>query len=858
MRNFILFLCLFIIGNLGFCSELNVFKLENGQTVIIQEVHTNPIVTIDTWVKTGSINENDQNNGVSHFLEHLFFKGTTKHATGEFDKILESKGAINNAATSKDFTHYYITIPSKHFDLALDMHSDMLQNPLIPRKELEKERKVVLEEIAKDLNSPNSIVYNNLVEMMYINHPYKRKVIGTSNIIETITRDEIMDYFESFYAPSNMITVIVGDVDTNTVIDKVKTSFNTANKKTPQIKYPKEKPIPSLLRKIDYTETNSGYMLIGFRGVKITDKDSYALDVLSTILGSGRSSVLYQNIKDKKQLAFNIAASNGTFKDDGIFYISANFIPENYQKLEENIFLELLQLQKYGVTPEQVDLAKSIIERETYYSRESISNIAQEIGYTMVTTNDIDFYENYIDNIKRVSTNDVIRVAKKYLNINKAAISVVLPKQDNEVKISNIKPHDSTAKLISTNSETQKYELANGSILLLTPNETNDIIAISINAKGGEFIENIAGIGKLTASVITRGTKKYSAIELSQIMEDNGIKITPSSKGDVFSINVLTTKPQIEKTFELLNEIVNNATFNDYEIEKVRSEKINNIKKNRDLPLQLALEEYNTIIHQGSVYSNSTKILEKTYPQITKQNLIGYYNSIFNPQNLVISINGNIDKDYTIKELNTIFKQKNNGTFDYNNVFVPTIQKQRISTQISPNTKTAWIFLGWQTDGVQNLKEYATLQVIDSLLGSGMSSRLFKNLRDQEGLAYQIGSSFSPNIKKGHFVVYIGTNPKNLDYSKSKLFNEINKLKTEYVGTKELQEAKDKLLGQFVISQETNSEKASSVGWFETSGRGYEFKNTYPELINEVTENDIIEVANKYFNDNYALSIVKN
>ncbi len=858
MRNFILFLCLFIIGNLGFCSELNVFKLENGQTVIIQEVHTNPIVTIDTWVKTGSINETDQNNGVSHFLEHLFFKGTTKHATGEFDKILESKGAINNAATSKDFTHYYITIPSKYFDLALDMHSDMLQNPLIPRKELEKERKVVLEEIAKDLNSPSSIVYNNLVEMMYINHPYKRKVIGTSNIIETITRDEIIDYFESFYAPSNMITVIVGDVDTNKVIDKVKTSFNTENKKTPIIKYPKEKPIPSLLRKIDYTETNSGYMLIGFRGVKITDKDSYALDVLSTILGSGRSSILYQNIKDKKQLAFNISASNGTFKDDGIFYISANFTPDNYQKLEENIFLEIVQLQKYGITSEQLKLAQNIIERETYYARESISNIAQEIGYTMVTTNDINFYENYIDNIKKVSVNDVTRVAKKYLNINKAAISVVLPKQDNEVKISNFKPHDTTAKLISENDETQKYELANGSILLLTPNETNDIVAISINAKGGEFVEKIAGVGKLTASVMTKGTKKYSAVELAQIMEDNGIKITPSSKGDVFSIEILTTKPQIEKTFELLNEIANNATFNDYEIEKVRSEKINNIKKNRDLPLQLALEEYNTIIHQGSVYSNSTKILEKTYPQITKQNLTDYYNSIFNPQNLVISINGNIDKDYTIKELNTIFKQKNNEIFNYNDVFVPTIQKQRISTQISPNTKTAWIFLGWQTDGVQNLKEYATLQVIDSLLGSGMSSRLFKNLRNQEGLAYQIGSSYSPNIKKGHFVVYIGTNPNNLDYTKSKLFNEINKLKTEYVGTKELQEAKDKLLGQFVISQETNLEKASSVGWFETSGRGYEFKNTYPKLINEVTENDIIEVANKYFNDNYALSIVKN
>ena len=139
-----------------------------------------------------------------------------------------------------------------------------------------------------------------------------------------------------------------------------------------------------------------------------------------------------------------------------------------------------------------------------------------------------------------------------------------------------------------------------------------------------------------------------------------------------------------------------------------------------------------------------------------------------------------------------------------------------------------------------------------------MSSRLFKNLRDQHGLAYQIGSSYSPNLNGGNFVTYIGTNPQNIEIAKNKLFNEIHRLKTEYVGSKELSEAKDKLLGQFVISQETNLEKASTIGWFEASNRGYEFKDTYPKLINEVSENDIIEVANKYFNDNYVLSIVKN
>ena len=179
-------------------SDFTVHKLPNGQTLVVQEVRNNPIVTVDTWVKTGSVNENDANSGVAHFLEHLFFKGTKKHPVGEFDRILESKGAIVNAATSKDFTHYYITIPSEYFETALDLHSDMLTNPQIPRKELEKERKVVLEEISKDGNNPSKKVYENLNEMMYSYHPYKRKVIGSADVISTITREEILEFFNNY------------------------------------------------------------------------------------------------------------------------------------------------------------------------------------------------------------------------------------------------------------------------------------------------------------------------------------------------------------------------------------------------------------------------------------------------------------------------------------------------------------------------------------------------------------------------------------------------------------------------------------------------------------------------------------
>lgn len=858
MKKFIIIAAIVICGNTVWAASAQMFKLDNGQTVVIQEVRNNPIVTIDTWIKTGSIDEDDSNNGVAHFLEHLFFKGTKNHESGEFDQILETKGAITNAATSKDFTHYYVTIPSKDFDLAMELHGDMMLHPLIPRNEMEKERKVVLEEINKDLVSPTRILQENLNSMMYTTHPYKRKVIGRSDVIETITRDQVLNFYNAHYSPSNMITIVVGDVDTNHALERIKEVFNAEYKKQTKTIYPKESQLTSQQKKVEYIKTESGYMVIGFRGTPINDNDSYALDVLSTILGDGRSSVLNQVLKEKKRLAFSVDAGNSTFRDDGIFYISANFEPEKCKQVQSAIFDEIKNIQDKGVSDEQLSLAKNIIERNTYYSRESITNIATEIGYTMALTNDIKFYDTYLDKIKSVSKDEVKRVANKYLGENRSAVSIILPESSKNIPVANKIQNLGTAELVSESNGTQKYHLSDGATMLYTPNSSNDIIAISIYAKGGQLLDKIAGTANLTAATMMKGTKNYTSLELSQVLEDNGIKIVPSVGADAFSITVLTTKDEYDKTMELLNEVVNNAIFDDYEIEKVKSDKLSAIKTNKDVPIKQAIEEYRDMIYKNTPYSISSKVLEKNIQNIKKSDIIEYYNKIFNPKNIVISINGNIDKDKTIQDLNKIFEPKaDSQTFDYKTYDskIPRITTPRTNTIKMP-TETAWILLGWQTDGVLSEKDYATLQVIDSILGTGMSSRLFKELREQEGLAYQLGTGYSPNVLRGSFMMYIGTNPATLEKSKQGLFSEIEKLKTEYVGDKELKDAKEKLIGNYVIGLETNLDKASNIGWYETSTRGYEFKEKYVDLINSVTDADIIEVANKYFNDNYIMSIV--
>lgn len=853
-RVLLILICLFV-GNISFAQNIYTYKLDNGQTVVIEQVKNNPIVTIDTWIKTGSINEDDSNSGISHFLEHLFFKGTETHPTGDFDKILESKGAITNAATSKDFTHYYITISSKYFDKALELHADMLLHPQVPRKEMEKERKVVLEEIAKDANSPVNICYENLNNLLYTTHPYKRKVIGSAKVVENVSREEILNYYKQHYAPSNMTTIIIGDVDPQHALAEIKKDFNKPYQKISNPKYKKEKMLSSQKRNVSYMPTQTGYMMIGFRDADISSNDTYALDVLATILGNGRSSRLYQSLKEQKQLVNSISAGNSTMKDDGIFIINANFLPHNAQKVENAIFTEISKIKGFGVSDADLKIAKKIIESDTYYSRESVSNIAQELGYVITLTGNSDYYNSYLNKINKVTANDIKRVANKYLTKNNSAISTILPeRKDCIAPLNNKSTH--TADLISSNNTTTKYKLDNNATLLLTDNVYNDIVAISIQMKGGKFLEPVRGTSTLFADLLMKGTEKYSAIELAKALEENGINISFTPSADAFNISVQTTKNQVETAIELLDDMLNNSTFDDIEIEKDRTLTLNKIRQSKDNPLNLAIDGYKSQIYKDSVYSTSYTLMEKSIPNVTREDIKLYQASILNPENIVISVNGNVDKNKLINGFGNMFVDKKQGKFNYTKYSIPKITAYSQKIKKIDKQQTAWVILGWQTDGVCNTKDYATLEVINTILGSGMSSRLFRSVREQEGLAYQVGTSYKPNILAGAFNVYVGTNPNTLEKAKEKMLNEINKLKTQFVSDKELKEAKDRLLGEFVIALETNSDKATTIGWFEASGRGYDFIDKYTNLINSVTVSDIVEVANKYFKGNYVTSII--
>lgn len=423
------------------------YTLDNGHTIIAIK-KPGEITNICTWVKTGSINENDINSGVSHFLEHLMFKGTERLKPGEFDKMLESRGGIINAATWKDYTYYYVTIPNgendENYKLAIDLHADMMVNSILPDEEIgpvydindpevktKRERSVVIEEISMREDMPWTKVYNSVNSLMYSKHPYKRDTIGKREIIASIPREDILNYYHDWYVPENVVTVIVSDHEPEEMLEIVKKHFVFKEViPSPESIYESEVPAQETKQTDIKGDIETGFGIIGFLGPKpVQQKESIAIEVISIIFGEGRSSRLYQNLVEKPaNPIFNtVGCYQYMFRDGNNILIQFNFKPERKEEAIEALKEQLSNIQKQPITDEELYKAKKKLESRFAEAAETASGIAESIGYQMILTNDITNYTNYLSDLETVTIDDVQKAAKKYLAIIHACITTLTP-----------------------------------------------------------------------------------------------------------------------------------------------------------------------------------------------------------------------------------------------------------------------------------------------------------------------------------------------------------------------------------------------------------------------------------------------
>lgn len=439
--------------NYAFLTQpVEVYKRENGHTIVLAHKEGD-LANVSTWVKTGSINENDKNNGISHFLEHLMFKGTEKHPAGYFDRTLEAKGAIVNAATWKDYTFYYVTLPKGKdccdLNLAIELHADMMLNPILPYEEIgapfdlddknvtdKRERHVVIEEIRMRQDQSWTKVYNNCNYNMYTKHPYKRDVIGTPEIISKVTREDIMDYYKTFYSPENMTTIVVGEFNHDEILSKLEKEFDFKDRANALQKvFEPDKPVGETKFIVDTSLINTSYAMYGWLCPRASElKTSICLDLISLIFGDGTSSRLYQNLIEKlPEQIFNVIGSEHyQFRDGNNFFIQANFKPDKKDEALKLINEQLEQLLSVEITEDELQKAKKKTKAKFAYSAETVSEIGENIGYFATVCNDLKLVEEYLKVLENITISDLNDTIQKYLNINNATISLLLPKELNE------------------------------------------------------------------------------------------------------------------------------------------------------------------------------------------------------------------------------------------------------------------------------------------------------------------------------------------------------------------------------------------------------------------------------------------
>ncbi len=405
-------------------------KLDNGTTVLIKERQDTQAVSVQVWFGIGSIYEGEKEKGISHFLEHMLFNGTKHTAPGEIEAEIEKKGGYINAATSFDFTYYYINIAAPFWEEALTYLYWMTTEPLLSDEMVEKEKPIVLEELNRHLDNPKSYLWDTFYSLAYKKSNYKHPVIGYRHTIENFTGQMVRDYFYRHYVPSVMTVVVVGNVKTEEVLKKIKQTFGTVKREKfipPPV--PLEPPQKEVRKKqLKKKQVTRAYVAVGWQAPPAKSKESFTANVLEEILAGGRTSITYQEIREKG-LAQAIYGGYMSHKGTSQFLFYFVTEPQKVEKVKEKLFEIIKNYRKNGVPQELVEKAKKRIINREIFSREEVDNDAESAGYASAVMNDIKYDIEYTKNIAKVTKEDIDRFIKNYLKDNNYTQVELLPEE---------------------------------------------------------------------------------------------------------------------------------------------------------------------------------------------------------------------------------------------------------------------------------------------------------------------------------------------------------------------------------------------------------------------------------------------
>ncbi|MBI3073853.1 MAG: insulinase family protein [Deltaproteobacteria bacterium] len=834
--------------------------LDNGLTVILDEEHSAPVVAFQMWVKVGSADETPTEAGLAHVHEHMLFKGTEKRGVGEIAKTVESNGGDINAWTSFDQTVYHLVMPSREFGVGLDIISDAVQRSTFDQSELKKEEVVVLEELKRSKDMPSHVVSEELFKTAFSKHTYFRPIIGYESTVKAFTRDQILGFYRRWYVPNNMALIAVGDFKTDDALAKVRAAFKDFAPGAVESKREAEPAQKEMRASVVRNNVKEAHVNFAFHIPALHHADVPALDVLSVLLGQGESSRLNVEVKRGRQVVNEAYAYAYTPRDPGLLLTGASFPAKNWRAALAASVEEAVRPAFEEVTGDELAKAKTILESDAVYQKETVQGRARKLGFFETVAGDLDYEEKYLARVRALTPADLRAVAARYFRAENMSVALLLPEE--------FKATVSSKDVVDTANEsfralTRRYSvleataghggivkttLANGVTLLVKEDHHVPMVAMRAVAAGGlrSESEKTNGVSNLVGALLTKGTASRSAAQIAREIDSMAGALGGFAGKNSIGLRGEFLAKTLEAALELFADCLLRPTFEGAELERERRLVLEELRNQEDSLASLAFKTFAKLHYKAHPYRMDMLGTGKTVSEFKVADLVEHYRRTFVGENVIVSIVGDFEAARVLRLASRLFGVVPKGAGAKIDVPKDSAPTKRETAHVWKEKEQAHIVLGFRGATVKSEDRFA-LEVLATIL-AGQGGRLFLELRDKKSLAYSVTASSVEGVEPGTFTLYMGTSPGRLDEAMAGLEGEVRRIVEQPVLRAELERAKRYLVGSHDVSLQRVGTVASSMAFSEAYGLGYDEYLRFPAAISAVTADDVARVAKKYLN----------
>ena len=842
--------------------------LANGLRVLVRRDASAPVVAIVTYVSAGYFDETDDIIGIAHVLEHMYFKGTPTRGVGEIARQTKAVGGYLNAATIYDHTSYYTVLPSSSFAAGLDVQFDAYANSLIDEQELARELEVIIQEAKRKADNPGAVATETLFELLHDRHRIRRWRIGREPGLRTLTREAMLRFYRNFYHPGNTVLVVVGDVDPDEAMGDIVARYGALPAGTPaRIPGPPEEGTAGFRHREWTGDIGQTQIAMGWRTPPALDDATPGLDLLGTILGTGRASRLYRAVRERK-LASSVSAYDYTPTSIGVFVIHAESPAERAAEAARAIWAQVRALREHGPSEDELTRAKRIYEARWVRRLEDMEGQANYLA-EWEALGDWGLGDDYLRRTLAVTTDDIQALARRFLDPDQAGVIVYRPKDSAEIAtdaaamrrllddapVARVEPMTVAPLVVPSLLSGMRPEREEGGVVVfrtaagipvLVRRKAGALVHAGVYALGGGRDEpsEHAGLTSMLVRAALKGTARRSALQIAEEAERLGGTVTGTPGVESLGWMINVPARYAPQAIELLADVAQHATIPEEAVETERAIALAELVALRDdmyrYPLRLATQA----AFAGHPYGVPPSGDERTLPTITASMLREWHRARVLRAPAVIALVGDAEPAELAALAAGAFGELEGGhvsTLDAPGW--PSGVVQRIEQREKAQTALAMMFAGpTRRDDAR----FATAMIAG--VASGLGGRFFDELRDKQSLGYTVHAFATERALAGSFVAYIATSPEKEEVARRGLLTEFAKLREHEVTAKELDQAKSYALGVHAIRQQSGGAVLAEMVDAFLFGRLAELEE-FDARVRAVSAEQMRQVAREYFDE---------